>query len=39
MGQFDRAAHGSTTTSTGQSGPCQILLLKVTKKKKKKADN
>ena len=30
--QFDRAAHGSTTTTTGQSGPCQILLLKVTKK-------
>ena len=36
--QFDRAAHGSTTTTTGQSGPCQILLLKVTQKKKKKAD-
>merc|ERR1712012_1415522 len=39
MGQFDRAAHGSTTTTTGQSGPCQILLLKVTQKKKKKADS
>jgi len=26
---------GSTTTTTGQSGPCQILLLKVTQKKKK----
>merc|ERR1712012_670343 len=39
MGQFDRAAHGSTTTTTGQSGPCQILLLKDTQKKKKKADS
>merc|ERR1712156_321140 len=29
----------STTTTTGQSGPCQILLLKVTQKKKKKADS
>merc|ERR1711962_1186516 len=26
---------GSTTTTTGQSGPCQILLLKVSQKKKK----
>merc|ERR1712147_67760 len=30
---------GSTTTTTGQSGPCQILLLKVTQKMKKKADS